>query len=120
MTRNLCLDTQSCVCVLIVFCLSSGPTASQQGMLWRTVGFLSVTLQRQNFQVLAGCAPSLAEQVEGRLGRPLSEALEFWPAAPAEALHRGVTSLVIRLLPVMGPWALGLQRARSRGLPRAT
>lgn len=38
----------------------AGPTASQHGMLWRTVGFLSVTLQRQNFQVLAGCALDLA------------------------------------------------------------
>ena len=55
-------------------------------MLWRTVGFLSVTLQRQNFQVVAGCAPSLAEQVEGRLGRPLSDAPEFWRAAPEEAI----------------------------------
>ena len=64
----------------------TGPTASPQGMLWRTVGFLSVTLQRQNFQVLAGCAPSLAEQVEGRLGRPLSEAPEFWRAVPKEAI----------------------------------
>ena len=64
----------------------TGSTASLQGMLWRTVGFLSVTLQRQNFQVLAGCAPSLAEHVEGRLGRPLSEAPEFWRAAPEEAI----------------------------------
>ena len=64
----------------------TGPTASPQGLLWRTVGFLSVTLQRQNFQVLVGCAPSLAEQVEGSLGRPLSEATEFWFAAPKEAI----------------------------------
>lgn len=28
---------------------AGSPTASPQGMLWRTVGFLSVTLQRQNF-----------------------------------------------------------------------
>ena len=47
-------------------------------MLWRSVGFLSVTLQRQNFQVLAGCAPTLEEEVVGRLGRPLSEVPEFW------------------------------------------
>ena len=57
----------------------SGPTASQQGMLWRTVGFLWVTLQRQSFQVLAGCAPSLAEQV----------APDFWRAASEEALLWG-------------------------------
>ncbi len=67
----------------------AGPTASQVAMLWRTVGFLSVTLQRQNFQVLAGCAPGLEEQVLGRLGRPLSEAPEFWRAAPEEALDWG-------------------------------
>ena len=65
----------------------SSITNSPQGMLWRTVGFLSVTLQRQNFQVLAGCAPSLAEQVDGRLGRPLSEAPEFWRAAPEAAVQ---------------------------------
>ena len=40
-------------------------------------GFLSVTLQLQNFHVMAGCAPGLEEQVSGRLGRPLSETPEF-------------------------------------------
>ena len=78
----------------------TGPTASPQGMLWRTAGFLSVTLQRQNFQVLAGCAPSLAEQVDGRLGRPLSEEPEFWRAAPEERFCGGVMSLASRLHPV--------------------
>ena len=34
-------------------------------MLWRTVGFLSVTLQRQNFLFLSGCVPSLADRVTG-------------------------------------------------------
>ena len=58
-------------------------------MLWRTVGFLSVTLQRQNFQVLAGCAPTLEAQVQGQLGRPLSEAPEFWRAAPEAAVLWG-------------------------------
>ena len=85
----------------------SGPTASQQGMLWRTVGFLSVTLQRQNFQVLAGCAPSLAEQVEGRLGRPLSEAPEFWRAAPEEALLWGRDELGFPPSPRGGSLDLG-------------
>ena len=85
----------------------SGPTASQQGMLWRTVGFLSVTLQRQNFQVLAGCAPSLAEQVEGRLGRPLSEAPEFWRAAPEEALLWGSDEFGYPPSPRGGPPDLG-------------
>ena len=28
-----------------------GPTASPASMLWRTVGFLSVSLQRSNFQI---------------------------------------------------------------------
>ncbi len=56
-------------------------------MLWRTVGFLAVTLQRQTFQVLAACAPALQHAVEGRLGRPLSEAPEFWRAAPEAALQ---------------------------------
>ena len=58
-------------------------------MLWRTVGFLSVTLQRQNFQVLAGCAPALDHEVQGRLGRPLSEVPEFWRAAPEAAVLWG-------------------------------
>jgi len=65
----------------------SGPSSSAAAMLWRSVGFLSVTLQRHNFQVLAGCAPSLAEQAVGRLGRPLSEVPEFWRAAPEVALR---------------------------------
>ena len=67
----------------------AGPSASLAGMVWRTIGFLSVTLQRQNFQVLAGCAPSLGEQVQGRLGRPLSEVPEFWRAAPEAAVLWG-------------------------------
>ena len=58
-------------------------------MIWRTVGFLAVTLQRQNFQVLAGCAPTLESQVHGRLGWPLSEPPEFWRAAPEGALAWG-------------------------------
>ena len=49
------------------------------------VGFLSVTLQRQNFQVLAACAPSLSADVEEILGRPLSEDPEVWRAAPESA-----------------------------------
>lgn len=66
-----------------------GPTASQTGMMWRTVGFLSVILQRQNFHVLIGCAPTLEALVVGRLGRPLSEDPEFWRAAPEAALSWG-------------------------------
>ena len=58
-------------------------------MLWRTVGFFSVTLQRRNFQVLAGCAPALDHEVQGRLGRPLSEVPEFWRAAPEAAVLWG-------------------------------
>ena len=58
-------------------------------MLWRSVGFLSVILQRQNFQVLIGCIPGAAELVEGLLGRPLSEEPEFWRAAPEPALEWG-------------------------------
>ena len=63
--------------------------ASPQGMLWRSVGFLSVTLQRQNFQVLAGCAPTLELEVQGQLGRPLSAVPEFWRAAPEAAVLWG-------------------------------
>ena len=55
-------------------------------MIWRTVGFMAVTLQRQNVQVLVGCAPTLESQVHGRLGWPLSETPEFWGAAPEGAL----------------------------------
>lgn len=61
-----------------------GSLAQATSMLWRTVGFLSVSSQRRNLLVregdlpgtplLAGCTtPSLAEQVTGQLGRPLSE-----------------------------------------------
>ena len=56
-------------------------------MLWCSVGFLSVILQRQNFLVLAGCAPTLANEVTGQLGRPLSETPEFWRAAPEAAVQ---------------------------------
>ena len=58
-------------------------------MSWRTVGFLSVTLQRQNFLVLTGCDPILVERVTGLLGRPLSETPEFWRAAPDAAVQWG-------------------------------
>ena len=58
-------------------------------MLWRTVGFLAVTLQRQQFQVLAGCAPTLGNEAVGQLGNPLSEAPEFWRAAPEAAVDWG-------------------------------
>jgi len=68
----------------------AGSLASQTGMLWRTVGILSVTLQRQTFQVLAACVPAMMHEVEGRLGRPLSEDPEFWRAAPEAALHWSV------------------------------
>ena len=44
---------------------SSGAMTMSNSMLWRAVGFLSVTLQRQNFLVLTGCAPVLAERVTG-------------------------------------------------------
>ena len=50
---------------------------------------MAVTLQRANFQVLAGCAPTLETQVQGQLGRPLSEIPEFWRAAPEEAVAWG-------------------------------
>ena len=68
----------------------SGSFSSAAGMLWRTVGFLAVALQRHTFGVLAGWIPDLAGQVEGRLGRPLSEAPEFWRAAPQSAVDWGV------------------------------
>ena len=58
-------------------------------MLWRTVGFLSIMLQRQNFQVLTGCVPEFAAQIDGLLGSPLSEDPEFWRAAPESALEWG-------------------------------
>ena len=42
-----------------------------------------------NFQVLVGYAPTLETQVQGQLGRPLSEIPEFWRAAPEEAVMWG-------------------------------
>ena len=65
----------------------AGALAHTTNMLWRSVGFLSVILQRQNFLVLAGCAPTLANEVTGQLGRPLSETPEFWRAAPEAAVQ---------------------------------
>lgn len=38
---------------------------------------------------MAGCAPVLEDQVQGRLGRPLSEVPEFWRAAPEAAVLWG-------------------------------
>ena len=63
--------------------------AQATSMPWRTLGFLSATLQRQNFLVLSGCAPTLADRVTGQLSRPLSETPEFWRAAPDAAVQWG-------------------------------
>ena len=38
---------------------------------------------------MAGCAPTLEQQVQGRWGRPLSEVPEFWRAAPEAAVLWG-------------------------------
>ena len=65
----------------------AGPSTSQTRMLWRTVGFLAVRLQRQNFLTLAPCAPALIHAFERRLGRPLSEDPGFWRAVPKAAMQ---------------------------------
>merc|ERR1712093_193225 len=80
----------------------SGSLANQHAMLWRTVGFLSVTLQRQQFEVLAGCAPTLGAEETGRLGNPLSEAPEFWRAAPDAAVDWGAEELDLPPPPPLG------------------
>ena len=80
----------------------SGTQANPHAMLWRTVGFLSVTLQRQQFQVLAGCAPTLADEVTGRLGNPLSETPEFWRAAPEAAVDWSAEELDLPPPPRLG------------------
>ena len=98
----------------------AGPSASAQGMLWRTVGFLSVTLQRQNFQVLAGCAPTLEHQVQGRLGRPLSEVPEFWRAAPEAAVLWGAEEFGYPPSPRPGGRTRLIRTSPSCTLPRAT
>ena len=64
--------------------------------------FPSVTLQRQQFQVLAGCAPTLADEVTGRLGNPLSETPEFWRAAPEAAVDWSAEELDLPLPPRLG------------------
>ena len=51
-------------------------------MLWRTVRFPSVTLQRQQFLVLAVCAPTVGYEVARRLCNLLSE-------VPQSILTRG-------------------------------
>ena len=86
-------------------------------MLWRTVGFLSVTLQRQQFQVLAECAPTLGDEVAGRLGNPLSEVPEFWCAAPDAAVDWGAAELDLPPPPRPGDVADELV---STGLLRAS
>ena len=79
----------------------SGTQANPQAML-STVGSLSVTLQRQQFQVLAGCAPTLADEVTGRLGNPLSETPEFWRAAPQAAADWSAEELDLPPPPRLG------------------
>ena len=64
----------------------TGAQADPQAMLWQTLAVPSVTLQREQFQVLAGYAPTSADEVAGRLGNPLSETPEFWRAAPEAAV----------------------------------
>ena len=64
--------------------------------------FLSVTLQRQQFQVLAGCAPTLADEVTGWLGNPLSETPEFWRAAPEAAVDWSAEELDLPPSPRLG------------------
>ena len=81
---------------------SSG--ASAQGMLWRSVRLPSVTLRRQRFQVLAGCAPMLDHQVQGRLGCPPPEFPEFWRAARKRRRFGGDTSSIPGLA---ARWAAG-------------
>ena len=68
---------------------SSGAMAMAISMLWRTVGFLSVTLEWQNFLVLSGGVPVVADRVTGRLGRPRPEIPEFWRAALDAAVQWG-------------------------------
>ena len=92
--------------------------ANLHAMLWRTVGFLSVTLQRQQFQVLAGSAPTtLGEEEAGRLGNPLSEVPEFWRAAPDAAVDWGAEELDLPPPPRPGDVADELV---STGLLRAS
>ena len=43
--------------------------------------------------MLAGCAPTLGDEVAGRLGNPLSGAPEFWRAAPEVAVEWGADEL---------------------------
>ena len=51
----------------------------------------------------------LSEQVEGRLGRPLSEASEFWRAAPEEALLWGSDEFGYPHSPRGGPLDFGAE-----------
>ena len=95
----------------------SGSLALQHAMLWRTVGFLSVTLQRKQFQVLAGCAPTLGDEVAGRLGNPLSEVPGFWRAAPDAAVDWGADELDLPTPPRPGD---GADELVSTGLLRAS
>lgn len=68
----------------------AGPSVvSPQGMLWRCVGLFALTLHWQTFQVLAGCASMLEPEVQGQLGRPLSEVPEFWRVASEAAVLWG-------------------------------
>ena len=81
------------------------------------MGFFSVTLQRQQFQVLAGCAHTFGEEVAGRLGNPLSEVPEFWRAAPEAAVDWGADEFDLPPPPPLGDVEAEL---RGTGLLRAS
>ena len=89
---------------------SLGSFANQTACLWHTIGFLSFTLQLEHFLVLAGCVPSLDKEVEGLVGRPLSQEPEFWRAAPDVALDFPTTTPVGEG-EAPNPAATGLPRA---------
>ena len=52
--------------------------------------------------LLAGCAPTLADEVAGRLGNPLSEVPEFRRAAPEAAVDCGADEFVLPPPPPLG------------------
>ena len=84
---------------------------------WIATLVSSVTLQRHQFQVLAGCAPTSADAEAGRLGHLLSEVPEFWRAAPEAAVEWGAAEFDLPLSPHPNE---AEDELRSTGLLRAS
>ena len=65
--------------------VSGGAAAVASSVLLRSVGALSVAVQRANYHLLAAASSGSCDD-SGLLGRPLGEEVEFWRAVPGAAV----------------------------------